>query len=152
MTAGSTIKWMSDRGYKDRWLVQQNDVNVNSTRYHRRPVGNSPEIMPLGNSLNADIKWLHNRHVGMTRHLPDADPHKFCNCTPKSIAHGIKRLVESTDIGHFQSERVIQGYDRLLDAMRMVYEANGYCFRVGRQERYVYDIVNQDQVNMVGEE
>ena len=38
----------------DRWLKPLNDVNIN-TAYHGRYVGNSPEFMPLDNSLNFDL-------------------------------------------------------------------------------------------------
>ena len=123
------MKWMSDRGYKEKWLVPQNDVHIKLTRYHGNPIGNIPKFMTLNNSLNADIKRSHDRYVGMTRHLPFTNPRKFCNRTPKSIARGIKKLVESTDSGCPRGKRLIQDCDRALDVIWTVYQANGDIFQ-----------------------
>ena len=42
-------------------LIIKSDLNKNTT-YHDRPVGNSPEFMPLDNSLNNDLKSSHLHH------------------------------------------------------------------------------------------
>ena len=87
MTANATMEWMEKtmvdgRSMKSRWLVPQNGVNAR-TVYEGRPVGNSPEFMPLDNSLNNNIKASLNRHCCVTSHLPRDDKRRFSNSTPK---------------------------------------------------------------------
>ena len=124
VTANITMEWMVQKGYKAKWRVPQNGVNA-GTRCHGRPVGNSPEFMPLDNSLNADVKRAHDRHVGVTMHLPKDDARKFSNRTPQAISRGIKRIVESVDHGCPSSSRIIQDCNKALDAMWAVYNAEG---------------------------
>ena len=76
MTAKKTIEWMKDKGYYERWLIPQLGCNAN-TVFANRPVGNSPEFMPLDMSLNNDIQFSLCLHCAITSHLPDGDPHKF---------------------------------------------------------------------------
>ena len=54
MTAKETIQWMKEKNYFHRWLLPMNGLQ-DGTPYDGRPVGNSPEFMPLDNSLNRDI-------------------------------------------------------------------------------------------------
>ena len=48
--AKETINWMRQNGYLHQWLLPLNGLQDGIT-YVRRPVGNIPEFMPLGNSL-----------------------------------------------------------------------------------------------------
>ena len=54
MTAKETIQWMKEKNYYHRWFLPMNGLQ-DWTPYSGRPVGNSPEFMPLDNSLNRDI-------------------------------------------------------------------------------------------------
>ena len=54
MTEKEIINWMIYKGYLHRWLIPLN-VLQDGTPYARHPVGNSPEFMPLNNSLNQEI-------------------------------------------------------------------------------------------------
>ena len=54
MTAKERINWMKQKGYLHHWLIPLNGLQ-DGTPYAGRPVGNSPEFMPLDNSLNRDI-------------------------------------------------------------------------------------------------
>ena len=54
MKARETIKWMRYKGYFNIWLIPLNGLK-DGTPYSRHPVGNSPEFMPLNNSLNREI-------------------------------------------------------------------------------------------------
>ena len=54
MTAKETINWMKPKGYLRCWLLPLNGLQ-DGTPYAGRPVGNSPEFVPLDNSLNRDI-------------------------------------------------------------------------------------------------
>ena len=54
MTAKETIECMKEKNYYHRWLLPMIGLQ-DGTPYAGRPVGNSPEFMPLDNSLNRDI-------------------------------------------------------------------------------------------------
>ena len=45
-TAKETINWMKEKGHLHRWLLLLNGLQ-DGTPYSGRPVGNSPEFMPL---------------------------------------------------------------------------------------------------------
>ena len=51
MKAKDTIKWMKYNNYFSFWLLPMNGFQDRTT-YAGRPVGNSPEFMPLDHSLN----------------------------------------------------------------------------------------------------
>lgn len=60
LTSKDCLDYMRKKYFKgirciDRWLLPRNGVNKN-TPYDGRCVGNSPEMMPLDNSLNNDLK------------------------------------------------------------------------------------------------
>ena len=54
MTSKETIIWMKENNNFHRWLLHMNGLQ-DRTPYAGRPVGNSPEFMPLENILNRDI-------------------------------------------------------------------------------------------------
>ena len=54
MTAKETINWTKKNGYLHRWLLPLNGLQ-DGTLCASRSVGNSPEFIPLDNSLNSDI-------------------------------------------------------------------------------------------------
>ena len=54
MKAKQTIIWMRENNYFRRWLMPMNGFQ-DGTPYDVCPVGNSPELIPLDNSLNRDI-------------------------------------------------------------------------------------------------
>ena len=131
MTAKGTRDWMKEtsiggKNCMSKWLVPMLGCNE-GTQFENRSVGNSPEFMPLDNSLNNDVKIQHNFHCALTSHLALTDDRKFSNRTPKSISQGIRRLVEGhlPDDGVPSSRRIIQDCDRALDSMRTVCEHNG---------------------------
>ena len=59
MTLKETITWIKDNNYFYCWLLTMNGFQ-DGTPYVGRSIGNSPEFMPLYNSLNKDI--LHSFH------------------------------------------------------------------------------------------
>ena len=131
MTASTTLNWMDSETFngvsiRKKWLVPQKGLNK-GTPYEGRPVGNSPEFMPLDNSLNADIKRAHDLHCIITSKLHIKDPRKFSMRTPKLISRGILRLVESGDgeEGVPCSERVMYDCDKALNSMWEVYKKGG---------------------------
>ena len=67
-----------------RWLVPQGGLNI-GTIFYGRPVGNSPEFMPLDNSLNQEVLMSHRFHCAVTYHLRDIDERKFSLRRPKLV-------------------------------------------------------------------
>ena len=101
------------------------------TSYAGRPVGNSPEFMPLDNSLNIDILHSLRFHCVLRRFFLDGEVTdkeernmSFSLSTPKEIARGLKRIWESK-MGTPSSVRIIQDVDLALKALEIVYRANG---------------------------
>ena len=72
MTAKETIEWMKQKNYFHRWLLPMNGLQ-DGTTYAGRPVGNSPEFMPLDNSLNRDIFNSLRLHCVLSRFLLDGE-------------------------------------------------------------------------------
>ena len=90
-------------------------------------MGNSPEFMPLDNSLNNDIIQAHEYHCALSYHLPYNHLAKFSTKTPNWVQKGISRLVDlkdltdvSGEVGVPSSARIIQDCDRALDSMETV--------------------------------
>ena len=90
MTSNECFEYMRKKSFNgcrvyDKWLLPRNGVNRN-TPYDGRCVGNSPEMMPLDNSLNDYLKESHKYHCICTAHLPTDDPRKHSLSTPLRIA------------------------------------------------------------------
>ena len=69
------------------------------TPYDRRPVGNSPDFMPLENILNRDILHILRFHCVLSHFVLDGEGIDkeernmcFSFSTPKEIARGLKRM------------------------------------------------------------
>ena len=100
MTAKETIKWMKENNFFHRWLLTMNGFQ-DGTPYAGRPVGNSPEFMPLDNSLNRDILQSLRFHCVLGRFFLDGEGTdkeernmRFSFSTPKEITIGLKRIWE----------------------------------------------------------
>ena len=92
MTAKETINWMKEKGYLHHWLLTINGLQ-DGTPYAGRPVGNSPEFMPLYNSLNRDIMQSLRFHCVLSNSIIDGkeiteEESKLCFSfsTPREIA------------------------------------------------------------------
>ena len=72
MKAKETIKWMRQKGYLHHWLLPLNGMQY-GTPYASRPVGNSPEFMPLDNSLNRDILHSLCFHCVLSHYIVDGE-------------------------------------------------------------------------------
>ena len=66
MTSKETIVWMKENNYYHRWLLPVNGLQ-DRTHYDGHLVGNSPEFMPLDNSLNRDILYSLLFHCVLSR-------------------------------------------------------------------------------------
>ena len=101
------------------------------TPYAGRPVGNSPDFMPLDNSLNRDILHCLRFHCVLIRLVLDGEGTdeeernmQFSFSTPREIARGMKRIWESK-MGTPSSARIIEDVDLALKALEIVYLSNG---------------------------
>ena len=123
MTANSTVEWMKAEGYYEKWLVPQNGCNDWIAKFGLRPVGDSPEFMPLDNALNNDLQLSKSLHCAITAYIEDPnDERKFSMGTPKTIVKGIIRLW-GTNVPN--STRIIQDCDKALRSFECVYEYGG---------------------------
>ena len=127
MTSKDCLHWMKETNFNgksifDRWILP---ININKgTRYENTVCGNSPEFMPLDNSLNRDIQLSHDHHTIMTAHLPKDDIRRFSKATPVLIDRGIRRIWDNSE-GTPSGRRVLQDIERATDAMLAVLLADG---------------------------
>lgn len=89
MTNKDTVEWMKEKGYYSHWLLPILDLHK-GTVYSGRPVGDSPEFMPLDTSLFQDLHMCALSHVLLTEHLDKHDERKFSfdmPCQPTAHPH-----------------------------------------------------------------
>ena len=86
------------------------------TPYEDRPVGNSPEMMPLDASLNKDHDDGVRLHMSVTSHLNDDDPKKFSLSTPKRGSSAYLRVWEGIPSSH----RIIEDTNKFLTAIHVI--------------------------------
>jgi hypothetical protein len=155
MTAKDTVAWMKDQkstdragqpmSYYDRWITPQHGLNDNidgKRNFANRPPGNSPELMPLDNSLNRDVHCCVDRHICYSAHLPDDDARKFCSSTPPKLRSAYLRLwgpANGADGGAVSSKRIVQDVEKFLVALMEIYKEKGSvvvgcCERNGRRD------------------
>ena len=89
------------------------------TRYENKVVGNSPEFMPLDNSLNRDIQNCHDYHCILTNHLHRDDFRRFSKATPNLIDRGVRRIWDD-EVGCPGSARILADIEKATNAMMMV--------------------------------
>ena len=72
MTLKETIIWMKENNYHHRWLLPMNGLQ-DGIPYDVRPVGNSPEFVPLDNNFNRDILYSLRFYCVLRRFLLDRE-------------------------------------------------------------------------------
>ena len=106
LTDKSTAEWMrthdidgaatteEEQAIFRRWVLPVYGLNndIGGGRYASRPVGNSPELMPLDCNLFQDLDFAVNYHVAVSKGLADDNPAKFSRRTPKAAAETFKRI------------------------------------------------------------
>ena len=92
MTSKETTTLMKNNKYYHRWFLPMNELQ-DGTPYAGRPVGNSPEFIPLDNSLNRDILHSLRFHCVLIRFVLDREGTdeeernmRFNLSTPREIA------------------------------------------------------------------
>ena len=130
MTSKSTKEWMKQKGYLERWILPSSDLYDNlpiqaRKSYQGKPVGNSPEFMPLDTHLNQDLHSSHDYHATLTQYLKDDDPRKFDGSTHKRLSHSYHRLYHPETGVAPTSSRIIQDVTRVLSSLQKVLDAKG---------------------------
>ena len=118
----------SDVTFYDKWILPQNGLNDRFQRFKDRPVGNSPEMMPLDNSLNKDWHDLVGLQCGFCA-MCGADknnPRLFDLSTPKKISSAYLRVWNPSMGGVGPSSaRIIQDIKKVVASMHQIYKAEG---------------------------
>ena len=122
MTATSTIRWMKEVNIYKRWLLSKNNLNGGTT-YSGRPVGNSPEFMPLDNALNDDIQQSLSLYCAITLKLDNNDKRKFSMRTPNETSKGIRRIFQEGKVP--SSNRILQDINNDVITFRTVFQHQG---------------------------
>jgi hypothetical protein len=134
MTAAETRNWMREQDYERYWLLPMKDVNIGTT-YHNRPVGDSPEMMPLDCSLFNDLHESAHRHVSLTHLLEKDDRKKFSLATPQEISRAYCRLwTKGGEEGSPTCQRIIQDCNKFVSSIKVINDAKGImCAGVGNR-------------------
>ena len=83
---------MEEKGILKHWWLPKEGVNDWSKEYKNRPVGNSPEMMPLDTSLNRDVHAAVSRHAALTDKMDTDNPKKFARGTPSRLSESCFRV------------------------------------------------------------
>ena len=130
MASKSTKEWMQQKGYLERWILPSSDLYDNLPKearrfYEGKPVGNSPEFMPLDTHLNQDLHSSHDFHVTLTQDLPDDNDKKFDGSTPKRLSQSYHKLFHPQTGVAPSSIRIQQDVSRVLQSLESVLAADG---------------------------
>ena len=124
------ITWMRENNYFHLWLLLTNGFQDGSP-YAGQPVGNSPVLMPLDNSLNRDILHYLCFHCVLSQFVLDGEGTDeeerimhFSLSTPKEITRGLKHIWESK-MGTYSSVRMIKYVDLALKSLEIIFRTNG---------------------------
>ena len=128
MTAKECKKYMEEKGYLKHWILPEQGLlskehDTGLTAYVGRPVGNSPELMPLDSCLNYDIWVAVLDCIQHTRKLEKDNLKKFSIATPKKGTDAFLRLVD----GNYApgSKRIVEDVRLFPVALMKIIEANG---------------------------
>jgi len=134
MTSADSIKYMKTKAgavegksLYDHWLLPAAGLNA-GTDFAGKPVGNSPELMPLDCSLNKDLDDAVMRHILLSAHLKKDDERKFSLATIKSGARAYRLLWDPAHGPHGGSpttDRILNDINKVLTSLRAIYDANG---------------------------
>jgi hypothetical protein len=124
MTCNKSKAYMRQNDLLKYWLLPLDKLQA-GTRYHDSIPGDSPEWMPLDETLYQDIHSSARYHVTITSHLPKDDPRKFSFATPKEISRAYLRLVDPNNGGAPSSQRIIQDCEKWVRSLDKIRKAGG---------------------------
>ncbi|NCF93533.1 MAG: hypothetical protein GWQ05_21640 [Verrucomicrobiaceae bacterium] len=129
MTDKETKKWMAEKGHLRYWILPELGLNDDVGNFGGRPVGASPEFMPLDASLNKDIHESVSRHCILSRFamrkLNEDDPRRFRMTSPTEAENAYKRVLDPENGVAPSSKRIIEDIDGVWAAMKIVVKAKG---------------------------
>ncbi len=132
MTCKQCQDFMIKQDIYKHWILPLHNINA-GTVYAGRPVGNTPEIMPLDSNLNKDIHEAVKTHSTYTNTLDRKDPKKFSISTAKRGQSAYRRVWDPSfgpDGGVPSIQRIMQDVDRIFDEVIMkLVEARGVAVR-----------------------
>ena len=119
-----------DKCIFDRWIKPELGISDNiktgsGYSYAWAPPGNSPELMPLDNSLNRDVHTSVMAHVMYSLLLPEQDERKFTLKTPAKARDAYMRVFDPIDGVSPPSNRIDQDVTKSIDALVKIAEAKG---------------------------
>jgi hypothetical protein len=107
-------------GFENRLICCVGDT-MKGTRYEGKLPGDSPELMPLDNSLFNDLHQQTAQNVSATYRLQFSDPKKFSYQTPLSAWSAVTR----TWTQHPSDQRIIADIDRFPQMVDQILENDG---------------------------
>jgi hypothetical protein len=135
MTDQRCMDWMEEKGYLKRWVLPKAGLNEGSAYYRNRPVGDSPELMPLDCSLNKDVDDAVARMVAITSiyrdKYGDDDLRVFSRATLPAQLSAYKRVwdpsfCQSRTAGAATAVRIEQDFARCFgEHLKKIREAQG---------------------------
>ena len=128
MTCKTAVEYMKQKDIYKHWVLPEQglfsrDHDSELKAYAGRPVGNSPELMPLDNSLNRDIHTAVQKHIAMTNTLDDNDSRKFSLSTPKKGTVAYLKILNSGCAP--REDRIIQDVFKFEGACLLIMELDG---------------------------
>ena len=142
LTERETVEWMKNndnningKNLYDMWIkpelgcnneIRMRDGTINK-RFARRPVGNQPEVQPLDNSLNNDIKQAIDTQHAATYFLPQGHEKKFTLATREDAVKAMGRVHCPTYPGSAipPSRRIKQDITKVIFALHTIMKAKG---------------------------
>eukprot|EP00937_MAST-01D_sp_MAST-1D-sp2_P007113 g7113.t1 len=126
MTAASTRAWMEEKGILKHWWLPMEGLNDWSKEYKNRPVGNSPEMMLLGTSLNKDVHDSVSYHAALTDKLAIDNPKKFARDTPSRLVKSYMRVWRGGGRGAAPAAaRISQGCKKFVSSCWAIFKVKG---------------------------
>jgi hypothetical protein len=135
LTHDTTVEWMMKTKIPDentvvykRWIKPENGLNDSfGPRWKQRPIGNSPELMPLDNSLNQDVHGSVRKHAVMSLRLCTEwrNDSLFSMATPKEASHAYRRIFDPTTGVAPKPERIVQDVKKVMNALQVIFDAEG---------------------------
>ncbi len=137
LTHSSCVQWMKDtllpgedRVIYDCWIKPELGLNDQyGSRWWQRPIGNSPELMPLDNSLNQDIHVAVRRNtmwsLVLRKFVSHGDNRLFSMATPRLIAAAYTRAVNPITGISPSPKRIVQDVNKAVNAILVIFNAKG---------------------------
>jgi hypothetical protein len=111
-----------------RWIKPENGLNDSfGPRWKQRPIGNSPELMPLDNLLNQDVHESIRKHtvMSLTFCTEWKNDSLFSMAMPKNALRAYGRIFDPTTGMAPKPERIVQDEKKIMNALQVIFDAKG---------------------------